>query len=246
MKPVIFVHGYNFDPASKEDDPITGVYWEWGSHMDGRPIEMFTYYSAGGKWALLKAWAAGYRNTYRWAYSKLSVDAAGVLHDLAGYIGPCDVVCHSLGSRVTLKAAAMGAPFERVVILGGAEMVPDARRMARLSSKVQYLNVMSTTDDVLDLMAEHFTPGTARAAIGHDGVVGVANWRNAVLDDIEVQLWANARHDWTLSGDLAGFMDHHVYYRWVQNWPLYRAFLDGDDLSDMPDKGREPHNNFFD
>ncbi len=246
MKPVIFVHGYNFDPVSVEDDPIAGVYREWEPQLSDRSISMFTYYSAGGKWPILKAWAAGYRNTYRWSYSKLAVEAAGKLCDLAKAIGPCDVVCHSLGSRVTLKAAVKGAPFERVVILGGAEMVPDARRMANLSRNVQYLNVMSTTDDVLSLMAEHFTPGTARAAIGHDGVLGVPNWRNAVLDDFDVQLWAEEAHGWKLDGDLEGFGDHDVYYRWKPNWDLYRAFLDGDDLTDMPDKGREPHNTFFD
>ena len=67
-----------------------------------------------------------------------------------------------------------------------------------------------------------------------------------MLDDSEVQEWALATHDWLLSGDLEGFMDHHVYYRWEQNWPLYIQFLDGDDLIDMPDKAREPHNTFFD
>ncbi len=246
-QPVIFVHGYSFDPSKADNDPCVIVYRDWKLYlMDRRTVE-FTYYSAGGGWrALLKAWAAGYRNTYRWAYSRLAVDAVDRLVETSKREGPCNVVCHSLGSRVVLEAAIRGAEFDRVVILGGAEMVPQARIAARRSPNVQYLNVMSTTDDVLDLMAEHFTPGTARAAIGHDGVVGLPNWRNAVLDDNEVQAWAWDTHEWTLNGDLQGFGDHHVYYRWAGNWSLYKAFLDGDDLDDMPDKAREPHNNFFD
>ena len=248
MKPVIFVHGYNFDPECIEDDPRTGVYQEWAPFLSDRPVVPFTYYSAGGgKWkAILRAWSAGYRNTYRWAYSKLAVDAAGELLRLAIETGPCNVVCHSLGSRVVLEAAKRGAPFNRVVILGGAEMVPVARIAAARSPKVQYLNVMSTTDDVLDLMAEHFTPGEYRAAIGHDGLLGFPNWRNAVLDDSEVQAWAAVEYGWALKGDLDGFGDHDVYYQWRANWKLYRAFLDGNDLSDMPDKAREPDNCFFD
>lgn len=115
MRPLIFVHGFRYDPSkSGEDNPHETIYKEWREHFPDREIVEFSYYSGGsGFEAVARAWAAGYRNSYRWAYGKLALDAAKRLIEEANALGECDVVCHSLGSRVVLEAANKGAPFKR-------------------------------------------------------------------------------------------------------------------------------------
>lgn len=247
-KPVIFVHGFNFDPDKPGDDnPHDTVYREWRQWFPRREVVEFSYYSgAGGFRALLRAARAGYRGVYRWAYSKLAVDAAEKLFQQATDIGPCDVVCHSLGTRVVLDAAARGAPFERVVMLGGAETVPVAQQAALDAGDTQFLNVMSTTDDILDILGEHFSPGDSRSVIGADGIPGIPNVKNVVLDDEEVQHWATAARNWYLNGDMDNIWDHHVYYRWTGNWDLYLTWINGDDLGSLPDNVEDENNDFFD
>ena len=246
MQPTILVHGYNFDSSKPgPDNPHDTVYPWWTCHLaDSRKVTEFSYYSAGGsKWRTLpRAWAAGYRNTYRWAYSDLAVTAAERLTTLARNIGPCNVIGHSLGTRVVLLAAMRGAPFERALLLSGAEMTSVARIVAE-QTETHYLNALSRTDDVINLMAENFTPGGRGSAIGHDGVVGLLNWRNVVLDNAETKTWARQYRDWILRGDdPEDFADHHASYQWDGNWDLYNAFLDGDDLNGLPDKAPGLHN----
>ena len=91
-------------------------------------------------------------------------------------------------------------------------------------------------------MAENFTPGGRGEAIGHDGIVGYPNWRNVVLDNTEVKDWASNKRGWSLRGDdPTSFKDHHASYSWPGNWDLFRAFLQGDNLDDMPDKATGKH-----
>ncbi len=167
--------------------------------------------------------------------------AADRLAALARRIGPCNVIGHSLGTRVVLLAAQKGAPFQRALLLSGAEMTSVARKVSE-QTETHYLNALCRTDDVINLMAENFTPGGRGSAIGHDGVVGRARWRNVVLDDEETKTWALQHRDWTLRGDdPKDFADHHASYQWDGNWELYRAFLDGDDLGNLPDKAVGSH-----
>ncbi len=249
-RPIILVHGYAFDPGKPgKYNPNETIFPQWKAALpESREIIPFSYYSAGGPSKFrttMRAWSNGYRDPYRWAYSKLAVDAAKKLAERCSS-GSYDVVCHSLGTRVVLLAQSMGAKLNRIVMMGGAEMVPIARRAVLLHPATQYLNVMSFTDDILDLMAEHFTPGDYLSAIGCDGIPSIRNLRNVVLDDPEVQDWAKAQYGWNLNGDLDEWMDHHVYYQWAGNWPMYLAFLDGDDLTDLPDKAKGENNDFFD
>ena len=84
---------------------------------------------------------------------------------------PIDLVCHSLGSRVVVRAIALAAKHDRrrllerlgqVIILGGAEYVGETQLMQRrlddlnLTSRPAFYNFVSRENDVLDKLAENF------------------------------------------------------------------------------------------
>ena len=113
---------------------------------------------------------------------------------------PIDLFCHSLGSRVVVRALAQaasptpnlggGAPaigvvktIDRVLILAGAEKVLEAQlMMSRLNRLKQssapinklpsFYNVLSRENDVLDKLGENFGPAAAgsKQVIGHNGL----------------------------------------------------------------------------
>lgn len=112
---------------------------------------------------------------------------------------PIDIFCHSLGSRVVLRALALAAKpgvppddavlpaqtaralltrIDRIVILGGAEYVVEAQlARARLDALAldpapSVYNVVSRENDVLDLLGENFGPRTFgnSQVIGHNGL----------------------------------------------------------------------------
>lgn len=240
MVPIVLVHGYKYDPSKPgENNPHDTIYKDWGYQLEDYDTVEFAWNSAGGGWrAVLRAWAAGYRNTYRWAYSKLALDASWDLYNDLAFVQhvnfKSDILCHSLGSRVALKAIAYGAPVRNCIILNGAEMVSKAENIVRNRPEVNFYNVFAKTDAVVDFLAENLTPDRGDA-IGQAGLAGYDNWTNIVLDDSEVKAWALKAHGWTLRGDGAGIGDHTVSYEWDGNWPLYRAILSNKPLRNLPD-----------
>lgn len=235
---VFLVHGYKFNPESiGSDNPHKSLYPEWKQHLTGWPLYEFSYYSAPGILGYYHAWRNGYRDAYSWAYNDLSLRAG---RDLSGIMRgggnpPYNIICHSLGSRVSLCAARLGAPINRCILLNGAEMSDVAYETAIQRPDVTFYNVYAKTDAIVDYMAENFTPGGGGSAIGNDGVTGVPNWINIVLDNVKIREWGRSRN-WDLKGDNPKRLsDHWMAYKWKGNWPLYNAILSGDSLKDLPE-----------
>ncbi len=137
-----------------------------------------------------------------------------------------DVVCHSLGSRVVLEAIRLGGNFGTVIILSGAEMVDVARPIMKDHPEVTFWNVLTLHDRVIDYLAENLTPGPGCSAIGNDGITGLPNCRNVVLDDANTKAVALMEKDWHLKGDnTKSIADHRVSHEWSGNWDMYRAML---------------------
>ncbi len=157
---------------------------------------------------------------------------------------PIDLFCHSLGSRVVLRALALiakhadeGGPgvildtevskrllqrVGRVIILGGAEYVVEAQLMCRrlssrdLASMPHFYNIVSRENDVLDKLAENFGPRTFgnSQVIGHNGL----NTEYKESYWIDLQIDSGALREWMRDPprniDISGDNPGNVWDHW--------------------------------
>lgn len=157
---------------------------------------------------------------------------------------PIDLFCHSLGSRVVVRALQMACSYRpsllprlgRVLLLGGAEYVVEAQVMMRrlldgnFQSLPSFYNIVSRENDVLDKLGENFGPRTFgnSQVIGHNGLEAGQknpNWMDLRIDGREVQEWMEPR-GFQVSGDRPGnIWDHWYYYTFRGNMRLYREIL---------------------
>lgn len=211
-RPIVFVHGFRYDPRKPgPDHPEHHTYPRWREMLPERRVVPFTWFSNPSLW---DAWRHRRWNRYRRAWDMAGEAAEGLqrlLRELSSFGSP-DVLCHSLGSYVTLLALRQGAPAHRVLILNGAAYSHDGEDIAKARPEVKFYNVVVQQDDVLNLLAR-FAPGSGNRFLGVDGATDTENWRNLVLGE---------------SGDNPEKMgDHHYSYENEANWPLYRTALNG-------------------
>ena len=244
--PVIMVHGFRYDPRSQStDNPHWhGYLGESGSFVRWRrdliPDHLgfgFGWYSVpGGFGSVLRAWAHGRYNTYRWAYGLANDAGQALARVILAVGGPCDVLCHSLGSRVVLRALQTGSalPIRNILFMNGAELSDVAYSTVLVNPHIRFINLVVDEDDVLSKLGSVFAPkgGLYTSVIGRAGLDGkvLNNWIDVVLDDPDVQIWG-AKHGWALRGDNPNSIgDHWFTYKHKGNHGLIRAALDGEVL----------------
>ncbi len=193
----------------------------------------------------------GGQNFYARAYDNAEQSAnvlIALIESLADIITdrPIDIFCHSLGSRVIVRALAAMAKdangwpslsqLGRVVILGGSEYVVEAKIMhdrlqaAQLSDGPVFYNIVSRENDVLDVLAENFGPRTFgnTQVIGHNGLETSRkepNWIDLQIDSPTLQDWM-ADHGFEISGDRPrNIWDHWYYYTYRPNMELFKSIL---------------------
>lgn len=174
-----------------------------------------------------------------------------------------DLFCHSLGARVVIRLIAqlckhgrldLLARLDRAIILGGAEYVVEARLMLSrlnalgMSNAIQFYNIVSRENDVLDKLGENFGPRTFGNSnvIGHNGLdvedpdsIG-PSWIDIQIDNIDVHKWM-ARRGFSVTGDNPDSVwDHWYYYTDHGNMELYRAILRKRDEWRIADMKRDP------
>ena len=158
---------------------------------------------------------------------------------------PIDLFCHSLGSRVVVRALQMACKYRpdllprlgQVVLLGGAEYVVEAQVMlTRLldgdhPSLPAFYNIVSRENDVLDKLGENFGPRTFgnSQVIGHNGLdsgTRAPNWIDLQIDGRKMQDWMLDERGFEVSGDRPGnIWDHWYYYTFRGNMALYQDIL---------------------
>ena len=236
---IYLVHGYNHDPAIEAHDPgrAGGHFEEWEQMLQSRESVRFPWHSGvKGRWRdILCAWRGGYGTTYGWAYGQLAMAAARRLARAAVAEGRLvDVLCHSLGARVALQAVALvPAAFRRVLILNGAETVDEASRVFRLAPRVRFLNLGAGADDVVRIAGGIFAPplGYDRCLANGIGGTTAGNVLDLMLDAPATRRFYQRWRGWDLRGDNPRTIGDHSYsFRWPGNWPLIRAFLDGEEI----------------
>jgi pimeloyl-ACP methyl ester carboxylesterase len=195
-----------------------------------------------------------FENFYARAYENAGLAAwvlVNVLDELAAALPdrPIDIMAHSLGSRVVVRAIALAARHHpdlterigRVVFLGGAEYVVEAQLMtSRLHDlnrprRPDFYNIVSRENDVLDKLGENFGPRTFgnSQVIGHNGldlseraVKTVPNWIDLQIDGERLQDWMQEQRGIQVSGDRPNnIWDHWYYYTFRGNMDLYRGIL---------------------
>jgi hypothetical protein len=234
---IIGVHGFDYDPADPAHSPnATFALWQ---QMVNQPVTGFPWYS--GRLSLRgeeRALAAGYPDQYEYSYRSLAPAAAAKLVEVIRVArGPVDGIGHSLGTRVWLLAlAALPAGYvRRLLFLNGAVLQNDVT--LGLPAGVEVLNVQVRGDLVLRDLGDRFS-GRTGACIGQAGYTG-SGWWQVTLDDAPTQAVALDKRGWDLQGrpldrlDLDPVDTHSFSYDWRGNWPLYRAWLAGDPLTDL-------------
>jgi len=230
--PVVMIHGYDYDPFDPNNSPFAndGAFTAWTKHLDGKKIVPLPWYSARAVKDIFRAWMAGHLTTYSWAYLDLVEPAVDKLLNIKAPRLP-DVICHSLGSRVILRALEERPnSFRRVIFLNGAETVKAATPIIRNSPWTQFLNISVSTDDVLKRLGAWFEPEFGKhALIGYRGIgasAGLENLTEVQLDDKGTQQFYRRQYGWDLRGDNPDSIgDHRFSYLHEGNWPLYRTFL---------------------
>ncbi len=191
-----------------------------------------------------------FENFYARAYGQAELASwllVNVIAELAEHLPtkPVDILCHSLGSRVVIRAIATLAKLRpelisrlgQVIILGGAEYVVEAQLMMRRlyesgsASLPSFYNIVSRENDVLDKLGENFGPRTFgnTNVIGHNGLdvkFPGGHWIDIQIDKDAMQDWAHQKHGLSISGDRPGNVwDHWYYYTYRDNMALYKKIL---------------------
>ena len=247
--PVIIIHGYRYDPRARStDNPhylcqsslgkiSTFGLWRRDLIPDRSSLGFGWYSVPAGFRAILQAWSHGRYNTYRWAYDLADDAGQALARVILAVGGPCDLLCHSLGSRVVIKAlqTESSLPVRNVLFMNGAELSSVAYPTILANPHVRFVNLVVSEDDVLSKLGSVFAPkgGLYTPVIGRAGLDGkiLGNWIDVVLDDPEVQIWG-ARNGWALRGDNPDSIgDHWFTYKHKGNRGLIRAALDGEILN---------------
>lgn len=196
-------------------------------------------------------YSTAYRYSHQTAWPLLAVLQACDRHLPRGK--PLDIVCHSMGSAVTIETLLLATRGKlpvaerigRVIILGGSEYNERARVMHRAvlscrdasgwddaTGPVMY-NVASREDLVLDALAENFGPMGAwtlrNAVVGHNGlgVLGQPErWIDLQFDSADLADWMSRNHTISVSGDHPGeATDHWRYFTFLSNWQVFSNIL---------------------
>ena len=230
MNKLIFIHGFNYDPRTfGPNHPEHHLYARWRQMLQrGWGTVGFTWFSNPGLW---NAWRHGYlgRYKYTWVLAEQASDRLASL--IAASQDKVDIVCHSLGSRVTMLALQRISNVSRVLILNGAEYSTTGEAVARACPEVKFYNVVVPADDVLGTVAR-FAPGHDWKFLGSHGLVSApSNWQDLRLDD-EGSLAQGRAKELGLpipAGDNPHQVGDHWYsYENEDNWPVYRAIFSGE------------------
>ena len=225
--PIILIHGYMYDPyATNTHNPHATLYKAWREQLGGFHVINHGWFSVPPTMSnLFKAWSKGHYNRYRWAWH-LAKDEVDNLVNAISDIGECNIIAHSLGTRVALQAIKKKANINTALFLNGAEYSSTARNIA-LRSSTQFHNMWVHEDDVL-AKAGRFAPPFFKddKFIGQAGLqIKLNNWKDYQLDNKELQAWGKD-NGYNLLGDNPNSIgDHRYSYTWLPNWELYRDIL---------------------
>lgn len=215
----IYVHGYNFPKGKNAEHQ----YCVWDKFNPDPDTIRFSWVSrpSGGPFG---AWLSGYRHTYDWAWAKAEEAGDDLADILDNTEGRSNIICHSLGSRVSYHALMMVPDKINIILtLNGADSNKHARdcfdiatRRAKLkrSPLPRVFCIYTMHDDVLDDLGQWFSP-----KLGAQKIVGLGG-----LSEPVPYGWTNI--DLGKAGDGEGYGDHDWSFRNPDNHALFRKILE--------------------
>jgi len=234
----IAVHGFMYDPDNVQGPNDPQAFFDEMSKVADQEVEGFGYYSVpfGFKssapfysvYQTIRAWAGSwvrlYPHPYRYAWDQAEKASLKLAEKINAESEPVNIMCHSLGSRVTIQALKFVSPekINKVIIFNGAELV---RNVVGLNNEIQkkILNIAVRTDDVLRFLGARFSGDRNGPTVGQMGVPG---WNNIFLDDPLVQKEYKEQFGWDLRGDNPNSLfDHWYSFRFDGNAPLIKWWL---------------------
>ena len=231
MTKIVMIPGYNHDPSSKKHSPDripAGHFHIWNNGvLKGYETQKFHWYSGRQFRDLLKAWRAGYPDTYKWAYCELAHRAAERLIKEAP-IGSV-AFAHSLGTKVVREALELSpGHFSKVICLNGAVHNYEMLETMDKNRRTAFLNLAVKSDSILSLAGAWFGPKFGKHPTIGNGLAELpSHARQVILDDPEQQKRYRDRFGWDIRGDNPRAIGDHSYsFNWSGNWPLIQAELD--------------------
>lgn len=192
---VVLVHGYRFSPFDPRRDPHRHILSltpagrcrkarSWPRHLG------FGRGAADEGLCIAFGWPA---NGTIWRARDSAARAGAALAGLVGRIrnlrgGPADILCHSLGARVALCAAAAAPPgtVGRVVMMAAAAYRGEARAALATpaGAAAEFVNITSRENDPFDAALEWLVRPPCRGdrALGAGLGSQRANWLDLQLD----------------------------------------------------------------
>lgn len=225
--PIILIHGYLYNPsATNKDNPHATLFKKWREQLEGFSVINYGWFSVPPTFNnLFKAWSKGYYTRYRWAWNLAKHEADSLIHTINN-LGECNIIAHSLGTRVALQAIKKKANIRTAIFLSGAEYSSTASIIAENSS-TQFHNMWTHEDDVLSKLGRGAPPLFGdNKFIGQTGLgIKLDNWKDYQLDSEELHAWGR-ENGYDLRGDNPDSIgDHRYSHTWLPNWELYRDIL---------------------
>ncbi|MCP3969559.1 MAG: alpha/beta fold hydrolase [Rhodobacteraceae bacterium] len=194
---LVMIHGFRFSPAAPGTDPHSHIL-ALSPRTDDRRAVSWPRHMGFGRGVAAEGLCIGFgweaRGTI-WQAWREAARAADLLASLvtrlrAQHPGPVDILAHSLGARVALRAMARlsGGAIGRVILMAAAEYRSAAADAQRGGAEV--INVTSRENDLFDGLVEWLIRKPARGdrTLGR-GLQGHApNWLDVQVDCVQARV----------------------------------------------------------
>jgi pimeloyl-ACP methyl ester carboxylesterase len=233
---VVMIHGYRFMPGQPGHCPHEHILSLCPTPGVPRAVSWPDRLGlAGDRAGLAIAFGWPARGSLRDCYAR--ADQAGAhLAELIARLRrlapdrPVDVIAHSLGARVALRALPLLAPGDvgRMILLAGAELRgPAAAAMDTPAGRAaEVLNVSSRQNALFDLMLRAALTGGLSRSVGAGLARPLPNWTDLHIDRADT-LAALASRGFPLAPP-GHWVCHWSAYLRAGVFPLYCAILSGD------------------
>ena len=197
----LLIHGYRYHPERASRDPHQLIFSTGIAHRDATVVSWPHHLGFGSGrrdegLCIALGWPSDGTIWRAYRRAEMAGQALAEVFDLlaASPQNPTSILCHSLGARVALVAAAAARQprLARMIIMAGAEHADIAQETARNLSPegTEFYNICSRGNDLFDALFEigMGAAGKMGRALGQGLNDPPPNWLNIQIDAPETRL----------------------------------------------------------